>query len=273
MVVSVCYINVTNIKTMRISLGKFTIELKRNKSCPDNNEPKNNNYSVQPADLNTVEFVSHELKGILGSTVMCVYAIRDGLLGMLNFKQRASIEATIRNLRRLESTIKDFLDLSRIEDGQLKIRSVKFNVNNDVIKEVEDAFISEIYERRMLLENNISQDLVINTDRNLLLTVFNNLVSNAVKYGSPGGKIIINSEDLKNKIRFSVYNDGIPVSADEKEKLFKKFSRLESEHNKKIKGTGLGLFITKNIVNALGGDIWVKPGEKGNTFIFEIGRN
>jgi hypothetical protein len=58
---------------------------------------------VNIGDINTIEFVSHELKGVLGSTILCVYSIRDGLLGMLNFKQRASIETTIRNLRRLES--------------------------------------------------------------------------------------------------------------------------------------------------------------------------
>jgi two-component system NtrC family sensor kinase len=228
---------------------------------------------IENGGLNTLEFVSHELKGILGSTIMCVYSIRDGFLGMLNFKQRASIETTIRNLRRLESTIKDFLDISRIEGGKLSIRKNLVNVNQDIIKEVEDTFLAEIYENKMILENRIPEDLTIKTDRNLLITVFNNLISNAIKYGESGGYIILNAELKENLVRFSVYNDGIVIKEDEKDNLFKKFSRLETEKNKKIKGTGLGLFIIKNIIDNLGGNIWLEAREKGNEFIFEIERD
>jgi len=232
-----------------------------------------NFQEIENGGLNTLEFVSHELKGILGSTIMCVYSIRDGFLGMLNFKQRASIETTIRNLRRLESTIKDFLDISRIEEGKLSIRKNLVKINNDIIREVEDTFLAEIYENKMILENRIPEDLIIKTDINLLITVFNNLISNAIKYGEQGGHIILNAKLKKNLARFSVYNDGIVIKKDEKGSLFKKFSRLETEKNKKIKGTGLGLFIIKDIINNLGGNIWLEAREKGNEFIFEIERD
>jgi two-component system phosphate regulon sensor histidine kinase PhoR len=228
---------------------------------------------VNIGDINTIEFVSHELKGVLGSTILCVYSIRDGLLGMLNFKQRASIETTIRNLRRLESTIKDFLDISRLEDGQLKIRKASINVVEDIINEVEDAFLTEIYENRVVFENRIPKDLAIISDRTLLMTIFNNLVSNAIKYGVKGGNIVVSTKgETGNHIIFSVYNDGIPIIQEDKEKLFKKFSRLEKEHDKKIKGTGLGLFIIKDIIENLGGSIRVETSDNGNEFIFEIER-
>ena len=224
-------------------------------------------------DINTIEFVSHELKGVLGSTILCVYSIRDGLLGMLNFKQRASVETTIRNLRRLESTIKDFLDISRLEDGKLKIRKTSIEVTEDIINEVEDAFLTEIYENRLVFENRIPKDLIIVSDRTLLTTIFNNLVSNAIKYGDKGGSIVISAKGAEgNLISFSVYNDGIPITQEDKEKLFKKFSRLEKEHDRKIKGTGLGLFIIKDIIENLGGSIRVETNDNGNEFIFEIER-
>ena len=229
--------------------------------------------STNSGDINTIEFVSHELKGVLGSTILCVYSIRDGLLGMLNFKQRASVETTIRNLRRLESTIKDFLDISRLEDGQLKIRKAGINVTEDIINEVEDAFLTEIYENRVIFENRIPKDLTIVSDRTLLMTIFNNLVSNAIKYGVKGGNIVISTQgETGNLIIFSVYNDGIPITEEDKSKLFKKFSRLEKEHDKKIKGTGLGLFIIKDIIGNLGGSIRVATTDNGNEFIFEIER-
>jgi len=220
--------------------------------------------------ITTLEFVSHELKGILGSTIMCVYSIRDGFLGLLNFKQRATIETIIRNLRRLESTIKDFLDISKIENGKLNVKKLSINVTKDIIKEIEDAFVSEVYEKKMIIKNNIPEDVVIKTDRTLLQTIFSNLISNAIKYGKEGGEIIIDYEKTNNIVKFSVFNEGVPIKDEDKEKLFKKFSRIENEDNKKIKGTGLGLFIVKNITNSLGGDIWVETNEKGNKFIFEI---
>lgn len=237
-----------------------------------NKKIENNSTDLSNGGLSTLEFVSHELKGILGSTILCVYSIRDGFLGMLNFKQRASIETTIRNLRRLESTIKDFLDIAKIEESQLKVKVTDVNICEDVVKEVEDTFLSEIYEKRMLLQNNISNDLIIKTDRLLLITIFNNLISNAIKYGITGGHIVIDCDQNPKKVKFSVYNDGIPINEGDKGSLFKKFSRIETEHNKKIKGTGLGLFIVKNIVESLGGKIWLESEENGNIFIFEIER-
>jgi signal transduction histidine kinase len=227
---------------------------------------------IDSGDINTMEFVSHELKGVLGSTILCVYSIRDGLLGMLNFKQRASIETTIRNLRRLESTIKDFLDISRLENGKLKIRKSNINVTEDIINEVEDAFITEIYENRVVFENRVPKDLAIVSDRTLLVTIFNNLVSNAIKYGVKGGSIVISATETDNLVMFSVYNDGVSIAEEDKSKLFKKFSRLEKEHDKKIKGTGLGLFIIKDIIENLGGSIRVETNDNGNEFIFEIER-
>jgi signal transduction histidine kinase len=296
---------------MRIKFGKYLIEIKRNgigslgkpagqtddKSVPDVGKtlsgtskslagtdkslPGADNSSAGKAkspsgidigDINTIEFVSHELKGVLGSTILCVYSIRDGLLGMLNFKQRASIETTIRNLRRLESTIKDFLDISRLEDGKLKIRKSNINVTEDIINEVEDAFITEIYENMVVFENRVPKDLAIVSDRTLLVTIFNNLVSNAIKYGVKGGSIVISAAEADNLVRFSVYNEGVSIAEEDKSKLFKKFSRLEKEHDKKIKGTGLGLFIIKDIIENLGGSIRVETNDNGNEFIFEIER-
>ena len=277
---------------MKIKLGKYILELKRSETaCTDkpsgpgsgNSLPGGTgNASANTAkstdspnisDINTIEFVSHELKGVLGSTILCVYSIRDGLLGMLNFKQRASVETTIRNLRRLESTIKDFLDISRLEDGKLKIRKTSIKVTEDIINEVEDAFLTEIYENRLVFENRIPKDLVIVSDRTLLTTIFNNLVSNAIKYGDKGGNIVISAREPEgNLISFSVFNDGIPIVQQDKEKLFKKFSRLEKEHDRKIKGTGLGLFIIKDIIENLGGSIRVETNDNGNEFIFEIER-
>ncbi len=131
---------------------------------------------------------------------------------MLNFKQRATIETMIRNLNRLEATIREFLDISRIQEGKMDINREELNINSEIIKEVEDTFVSEIYENNMIFENKIPENLTVNTDRNMLTTIFNNLISNAIKYGLSGGRIIIDADEGEKSVRFGVYNDGKPIN-------------------------------------------------------------
>jgi signal transduction histidine kinase len=133
-----------------------------------------------------------------------------------------------------------------------------------------ETFDAEIADKQMKVTNNIASDIKVEGDLDLLHIVANNLLGNAVKYGLEKGNIILNSENMKNKVQIQVYNDSRPIKEEEKEKLFKKFSRLQDSKEKKIKGTGLGLFLTKEIITKHGGDIWVSPEENGNSFIFEI---
>ncbi|MBT9138574.1 MAG: Sensor-like histidine kinase senX3 [Syntrophomonadaceae bacterium] len=143
-------------------------------------------------------------------------------------------------------------------------------MNEDIIRESLDNFSKQISEKEILLDNKIPADLKIFADKNLMITVYNNLISNAMKYGRDGGRIILNYEDRGEYIRLSVYNDGMPIPEVEKDNLFKKFSRLTTEQLKGVGGAGLGLFITKEIIEKHGGRIWLEPKEKGNEFIFEI---
>jgi len=122
----------------------------------------------------------------------------------------------------------------------------------------------------MEVVNNIDVAIKVQGDPDLLLIVANNLVGNAVKYGLDRGRIVLSSEDRGQKIRITVYNDSRPISEEDKTKLFRKFSRLRAAEGRRVKGTGLGLFVTKEIVAKHGGDIWVEPKDDGNSFIFEL---
>jgi len=220
--------------------------------------------------LDLIGFVAHELKGILASTLLNAYSVRDGFLGMINFKQRKALDSIVKNLDYFESTIKNFLSLSRIEKGEMPLNRSSFCLSEDLAGGVLEEFSKPACEKGMTMENGIEKKLPVNADYNLMQIALNNIIGNAVKYGSPGGKIAISSKTDGVKLSIEVYNDGRPLSAVEKEMLFGKFSRLDSPETKKAKGTGLGLFITKEIIEKHGGRIWVEPGEKGNSFIFEI---
>ena len=118
--------------------------------------------------------------------------------------------------------------------------------------------------------NKFDADIKVYADSDLLRIVANNLIGNAVKYGVDNAAVVISCEDLPDKLQIEVYNDSRPIRQDEKDKLFMKFSRLQADEHKNVKGTGLGLFITKEIITEHGGKIWIEPGENGNSFIFQM---
>lgn len=218
--------------------------------------------------LDLIGFVAHELKGILSSTILNAYSVRDGFLGMINFKQRKALDSVARNLDYFASTIRNFLNLSRIEKQELFLNNQKINIKEDIFSVSIDAFAKEASEKNIQILNNIDKEMNVLGDLDLLQIVANNLVANAIKYGVKDGKVMISSKDTPGEIE--VYNDGVPIKEEDKEKLFRKFSRLNYADTRKERGTGLGLFVTKEIIEKHGGKIWVVPQERGNSFIFRI---
>jgi len=218
--------------------------------------------------LDLVGFVSHELKGILGSLVMTIYALKDGLLGELNPKQKNAIDASARNLGHFETMVRNYLDLSRIEKGELTVHKTKLDLRDDIITPALYNFERQIQERNVKVENTTPAGITVQADKNLLLIVFNNLLSNALKYGDGGGTIRIESSQRDGEVIVRFFNQGPPIREEQKELLFRKFSRLPGSD--KIRGTGLGLFIVKQILEQHGGNISLEPGEGGNTFILTL---
>ncbi|MBD3380170.1 MAG: HAMP domain-containing protein [Candidatus Omnitrophica bacterium] len=221
--------------------------------------------------LDLIGFVSHELKGILSSAILNVYSVRDGFLGMVNFKQQKALDSIGRNLDHLDSTVKNFLSLSRIEKGEIKVDKVPLKIKEDIFDVSVDTFAKRISAKEIEVAIDIPEAMEVEADEDLMRVVANNLISNAIKYGKKNGKIQVKAvRRPEGGAEVSVYNDGRPITPQEKKRLFKRFSRLEGEEVKKEKGTGLGLFITREIIESHGGSIDVFPGDKGNTFVFTI---
>jgi two-component system, NtrC family, sensor kinase len=220
--------------------------------------------------LDLVGFVSHELKGILASIVLNAYSLKNKLLGPINETQEKALNSITRNLDYLAQTVKNFLNLSRIEKQEMVLAKTDVWIKKDIFDASIDALKQQAEEKRMRIHNNIDADIKISADSGLLHIVANNLLTNALKYGKRDGNIVLSSKDFNHLLEIEVYNDGRPISEVDLDKLFKKFSRLDYEGEEKAKGTGIGLFITKEIIVRHGGDIWVKPRETGNSFIFQI---
>ena len=172
--------------------------------------------------------------------------------------------------------INDVLDMSKIEAGKTVFKYTDFSIL-DFITELNTIFHSQIDEKNQtltIIKENIRHEWV-NGDKVHLMQIFSNLVSNAVKYTQKGGKIQFLVEECETKssvyakYRFLVSDNGIGISADFKETIFDAFTRAESSVTNKIQGTGLGMTITKNLVEAMGGTIDVES-ELGQGSCFEV---
>lgn len=220
--------------------------------------------------LELVGFVSHELKGVVATTNMNAAAVRDELFGQINPQQKKSLESVTRNLDYLRETLRKFLDLSRIEKGELKLNRRELLLKEDIFDPCLEIFSGQIGEKEMEVINNIAPEIKLQGDIDLLRIAANNLVGNAIKYGLDKGKVILDTKATGSKVQVEIYNDSRPIHEQEKENLFKKFSRLGTLKEKEVKGTGLGLFVTREIILKHGGDIWVEPKENGNSFVFQL---
>jgi two-component system NtrC family sensor kinase len=222
--------------------------------------------------LDLLGFVAHELKGLLASAVMNAYSLRDGFLGLINFKQKKAVDSICRNLDYLDATVRKFLNLSRIERGNMEINKTSFLLGPGIFEISIETFSKILQTKKMTIENFIDPELTVKADRDLLQIAANNLVNNAIKYGSENGRIRLSANDDGQTVEVEVYNDSRPISEAMIGQLFRKFSRLDVPEKKKVKGTGLGLYITRQIIEAHGGAIRVEPKDKGNSFIFRINK-
>ena len=172
--------------------------------------------------------------------------------------------------------INEVLDMSKIEAGKTVFKYSDFSIP-DFIQELDTIFRSQIYEKKQTLtitKENIRHEWV-NGDQVHLMQIFSNLLSNAIKYTQEGGEIQLLAEECESnssvyaKYRFLVCDNGMGMSADFKDRIFDAFTRAENSLTNKIQGTGLGMAITKNLVDSMGGIIDVES-EPGQGSCFEV---
>ena len=245
-------------------LGANTIELERkNRELEKASETKTQILST----------VTHELKTPLASILGHVGRMlrNQGSLGPLNDKQRAYLETTENSAEQLRALIDELLDVAAIESDSLQLNITEMDVRTEI-----EAVVDSI--RAQPSENEISVLLHIPTglhsaraDRLRFSQVMSNLLSNARKYSPPGATTSVNARERDGMIQVDVADTGVGISSDALPRLFDKFFRVDNSSTREVDGIGLGLFITRQIVETHGGTIWVESEEKkGSTFSFTI---
>ncbi|WP_303773310.1 GAF domain-containing protein [Anaerolinea thermophila] len=239
--------------------------------------------AVQNANLAKSEFVSfvaHELKNPMTSVKGYTELLAAGAVGPVNDAQANFLNTIRANIERMNTLVSDLNDLSKIEVGRLRLEFKAVSLA-EVVEGVVRSTRRQIDEKKQTLEISIPSDLPPAwADRTRLEQVLVNLVSNAHKYTPQGGHILVAAERARNiwnpegvpeVIHVWVKDDGIGISEEDQKKIFQKFFRSEDPKTREVPGTGLGLNITKSLVEMQGGTIWFESEfRKGTTFHFTV---
>ncbi len=209
--------------------------------------------------LNMLGFVSHELRSPLISILGFAELLDEGLLGSLNDEQRKSVQIIMRSSKNLIDMIRNYLDLSKIEQGEMKMekRPLEFvsTILNPTLEEMNEQFSQK---KMTVWVDSSDGEYWLFADEKLMKIVLVNILSNAVKYGEEGGEIRIELSRLGNEFEAKITNTGRGVESAEVRKVFEKFAQLDSLDTKVGKGSGLGLYNAKFIVEKHGGKIWAE---------------
>jgi signal transduction histidine kinase len=201
------------------------------------------------------------MKAPLGAATLGLYSVRDGFLGQLAEAQTKVLTSVGQNLDFLNEMIRRYLDLSRLEKGEVNVRKAWLRLRDEVVEPVIETLAAAIERRGLQVENGLALGLRVYGDRDALRIVYDNLLSNAVKYGREDGYVRLGAELKAGMIELSVENAGEGIPRDQVGRLFKKFSRLALVEETGQRGTGLGLFICRAIVEQHGGTIGVDSEE------------
>jgi two-component system, OmpR family, sensor histidine kinase VicK len=236
---------------------------------------------LQHSDRIKTEFINlaaHELR----TPIMPIIGYAELLEEELEDNQkRESTTAIIRNAKRLQRLADSILDVTRIETNTLKIDKEQLNLNDVILNVLDDIIMINAKEeelrrhandnRRKLLYKASEEEIIIEADRTRLIQVIYNLLHNAMKFTKEGSISVIAEKNEQNnnkkEVIVSVKDTGSGIDYEIFPRLFSKFTSKSSQ------GTGLGLFISKNIIEAHGGKMWAEnnvDGEKGATFSFSL---
>jgi hypothetical protein len=213
-------------------------------------------------------FVAHELKSPLSAIATVGHTLLGGYLGNLTPQQAERVQRMVAGSNYLIHLVSDYLDLSQIETGEMPYHPLPaVELVEEVVRPVVDMQAPAAANRDMKIETDLEY-LNAPCDPNLLRVVFNNLLGNAVKYGREGGAILVrlvrraffDYTDAGQRQRsywavFSVHNEGVGFSPEQKQRLFARFQRLHHPEHKGVTGSGLGLYISRQIVLKHGGEI------------------
>ncbi len=215
--------------------------------------------------------MSHELRTPLNAIVGFSQVLREKLFGEVNEKQEEYLDDILSSANHLLSLINDILDLSKVEAGQVELEVASFS-----LREALERGVVMVRERaaengvELGLESDPRVDLIEGDERRIRQVIFN-LLSNAVKFTPEGGRVGISTAQVDGEVRVAVRDTGPGIAPEDRERIFEEFQQARVGSEDRPEGTGLGLALSKRLVELHGGRIWVESElGAGSTFVFTL---
>jgi PAS domain S-box-containing protein len=227
---------------------------------------------VEKMKTEFVSIAAHQLRTPLSAIKWTVGMILDGDVGEINEEQKDLLEKTYISNERMIHLINDLLNVTRIEEGRLLYNQERGQLEK-LTEEILSGFEETLKMKNISLEIKKSEEVLpsVKFDKEKMSLALQNLIENAIKYTQNNGSIKIFLEKDEKNVTFKIKDSGVGIPKNQRERIFSKFFRGENVVKMETEGTGLGLYTTKNIINAHKGEIWFEPDEnKGTTFYFTI---
>lgn len=221
------------------------------------------------------EFVSlaaHQLRTPLSAIKWTLRMLLDGDLGEITREQENFLQKTYQSNERMIHLINDLLNVTRIEEGRYLFKPTLAQIE-DIMNPIIKSYREEMKRKKItfILKKPKTRLPQVKIDKEKMGLAIENFIDNALKYTFPGGQVTVALKCGKKEIEFSVKDTGVGIPKDQQDRIFTKFFRGANVIRMETEGSGLGLFIAKNIIEAHGGTIWFESKEgKGSTFRFTL---
>jgi signal transduction histidine kinase len=220
-----------------------------------------------------VSVVSHELRTPLTSIKGSLDLINSGKVGPVHPQVRPLLDMASKNSKRLALLIDDLLDLQKIEAGEMSFKHSVLNVQ-DLVKESIQSHAGLSEKFKVTFRGEIADvPLFVKADESRLMQVLSNMISNAAKFSADGDEVVIGVMEHEGAVRIFVRDRGAGIPPGSQDRVFGRFSQLDSSDQRRTGGTGLGMNISREIVEAMGGTIdYESELGKGSTFFVDLPR-
>jgi PAS domain S-box-containing protein len=227
-------------------------------------------YALDRMKVDFISTVSHELRTPLAAIYGAALTLRRADVKLDEVREDQLLTVVADESERLARIVNEILWASRVESGTIQI-SIERCDATELARSVVDAARAHLPENIGLALQSADDLPPVAADPDKVLQVLTNLLDNAIKYSPDGGRVVVELDRTGDHVRFAITDEGLGIPAPEQERVFEKFHRLDPNLTRGVGGTGLGLYVCRELVRTMGGRIWVDSREgAGSTFAIEL---